>query len=122
MLKFKNMPIKEICEKYDLDSQTVHRWVKEFKAKGMSGWEEQDKKLKMQKRIKELEMENIKNDDRYQKICEKLGLDLLEDPVPVIVGEYDGTTIFDRLTLEDFEYLKEININDKINYLEIENY
>ena len=90
------MPIKEICEKYDLDSQTVHRWVKEFKAKGMSGWEEQDKKLKMQKRIKELEMENIKNDDRYQKICEKLGLDLLEDPVPVIVGEYDGTTIFDR--------------------------
>ena len=58
MLKFKNMPIKEICEKYDLDPQTVNRWVKEFKAKGMSGWEEQDKKLKMQKRIKELEMEN----------------------------------------------------------------
>lgn len=57
MLKHKNMPIKEICEKYDLDPQTVHRWVNEFKAKGMSGWEEQDKKLKMQKRIKELEME-----------------------------------------------------------------
>lgn len=58
ILKFKNMPIKEIFEKYDLDPQTVHRWVNEFKAKGMSGWEEQDKKLKMQKRIKELEMGN----------------------------------------------------------------
>lgn len=58
MLKFKNMPIKEICEKYDLHPQIVHRWVNEFKAKGMTGWEEQDKKLKMQKRIKELEMEN----------------------------------------------------------------
>ena len=57
MLKFKNIPIKEICEKYDLHPQTVNRWVNEFKAKGMSGWEEQDKKLKMQKRIKELEME-----------------------------------------------------------------
>lgn len=57
MLKFKNMPIKEICEKYDLDSQTVHRWVKEFDEAAMRGWEEQDKKLKMQKRIKELEME-----------------------------------------------------------------
>lgn len=55
---FKNIPTKEICEKYDLHPQTVHRWVNEFKAKGMSGWEEQDKKLKMQKRIKELEMEN----------------------------------------------------------------
>lgn len=58
MLKFKNIPIKEICEKYDLDPQTVHRCVKEFEAKGMIGWEEQDEKIKMQKRIKELEMEN----------------------------------------------------------------
>ena len=57
MLKFKNMPIKEICEKYDLDPQTVHRWVKEFDEAAKAGWEEQDKKLKMQKRIKELEME-----------------------------------------------------------------
>lgn len=57
MLKHKNKPVKEICEEYDLDPQTVRRWVNEFKAKGMSGWEEQDKKLKMQKRIKELEME-----------------------------------------------------------------
>lgn len=55
---FKNIPTKEICKKYDLDPQTVHRWVKEFKAKGMSGWEKQDEKIKMQKRIKELEMEN----------------------------------------------------------------
>ena len=57
MLKFKNMPIKEICEKYDLDPQTVHRWVNEFEEAALAGWEEQDKKLKMQKRIKELEME-----------------------------------------------------------------
>ncbi len=57
MLKHKNKPVKEICEEYDLDPQTVRRWVNEFKAKGMSGWEEQDKKLKMQKRIEELEME-----------------------------------------------------------------
>ena len=57
MLKFKNMPIKEICEKYDLDTQTVHRWVNEFEEAVLAGWEEQDKKLKMQKRIKELEME-----------------------------------------------------------------
>lgn len=49
---FKNIPIKEICEKYDLHPQTVNRWVKEFKVKGMSGWEEQDKKLKMQKKNK----------------------------------------------------------------------
>lgn len=27
---FKNIPTKEICEKYDLHPQTVHRWVKEF--------------------------------------------------------------------------------------------
>lgn len=58
MLKFKNIPIKEICEKYDLHPQTVNRWVKEFDEAAMRGWEEQDKKLKMQKRIKELEMEN----------------------------------------------------------------
>lgn len=37
MLKFKNMPIKEICEKYDLDPQTVHRWVKEFDEAAMAG-------------------------------------------------------------------------------------
>lgn len=55
---FKNIPTKEICEKYDLQSRTVHRWVKEFDEAAMRGWEEQDKKLKMQKRIKELEMEN----------------------------------------------------------------
>lgn len=54
---FKNIPTKKICEKYDLDPQTVHRWVKEFEEAAMAGWEEQDKKLKMQKRIKELEME-----------------------------------------------------------------
>ncbi len=54
---FKNMKTKEICEKYDLDPQTVHRWVKEFDEAAKAGWEEQDKKLKMQKRIKELEME-----------------------------------------------------------------
>lgn len=57
MLKLKNMPIKEICEEYDLAPQTVHRWVKEFEEAAMAGWEGQDKKLKMQKRIKELEME-----------------------------------------------------------------
>lgn len=54
---FKNMTTKKICEEYDLDLQTVHRWVKEFDEAAMAGWEEQDKKMKMQKRIKELEME-----------------------------------------------------------------
>lgn len=55
---FKNIPTKEICKKYDLHPQTIHKWVKEFDEVAMRGWEEQDKKLKMQKRIKELEMEN----------------------------------------------------------------
>ncbi len=40
MLKFANkMKTKEICKMYDLDRQTIHRWVNEFNAKGMSAWE-----------------------------------------------------------------------------------
>ena len=63
MLKFANtMKTKEICKMYDLDRQTIHRWVNEFNAKGMSAWEGNGvvpgDDLETQRRMKELEMEN----------------------------------------------------------------
>ena len=62
MLKFANtMKTKEICKMYDLDRQTIHRWVNEFNAKGMSAWEGKGivpgDALEMQRRMKEMEME-----------------------------------------------------------------
>ena len=63
MLKIANtMKTKEICNLYDLDRQTIHRWVNEFKAKGLSAWEANGvvpgDALETQRRMKELEMEN----------------------------------------------------------------
>ena len=57
-----NMKTSEICKMYDLDRQTIHRWVQEFTEGGiekMSGKgvvPGQD--LEIYQRNKELEMEN----------------------------------------------------------------
>lgn len=59
---FGNMKTSEICKMYDLDRQTIHRWVQEFTEGGiekMSGKgvvPGQD--LEIYQRNKELEMEN----------------------------------------------------------------
>lgn len=59
---FGKMKTSEICKMYDLDRQTIHRWVEEFTEGGiekMSGKgvvPGQD--LEIHQRIKELEMEN----------------------------------------------------------------
>ena len=54
---------KEICEIYNLDRQTMCRWVNEFKKQGESAFDSQhpvpgDELRKLQERNKKLEMEN----------------------------------------------------------------
>jgi transposase len=62
-LKLSNtMTTREICDTYDLDRQTVHRWVKEYHEGGAARISGKGvvpgKDLEAQKKIKRLEMEN----------------------------------------------------------------
>lgn len=62
-LKMSNsMTTGEICKTYDLDRQTIHRWVKEYKEGGKSAISGKGvvpgDDLELHKRLKELEMEN----------------------------------------------------------------
>ena len=38
----------------------------------------------------------------YKNICEKLGLDLKSEAIPIIAEEYDGKDILDYLSKLDF--------------------
>lgn len=57
-----NMKTSEICKMYDLDRQTIHRWIDEYNKHaeiGMSGkGVVPGRDLEMYQRNKELEMEN----------------------------------------------------------------
>lgn len=59
---FGKMKTSEICKMYDLDRQTIHRWVKEYDKCGEEGISKNGvvpgDALEMQRRMKELEMEN----------------------------------------------------------------
>jgi len=53
----------EICEKYDVDRQTLCRWVNEYKKNGEAAFDskavlEGDEVRDLKKRLKDLEMEN----------------------------------------------------------------
>ncbi|HHU90824.1 MAG TPA: transposase [Clostridiaceae bacterium] len=54
---------KEICEKYDIDRQTLCRWVNEYKKGGEAAFESKavlagDEVRKLKERLKQVEMEN----------------------------------------------------------------
>ncbi len=49
----------------------------------------------------------------YKTICKKLGLDPKKEPIKILDG-YDGPTIFDKLNLEEKEYLLKNNIEPDI--------
>ena len=57
-----NMKTSEICKMYDLDRQTIHRWVDEYNKYAESGMSGKGvvpgQDLEVNQRIKELEMEN----------------------------------------------------------------
>lgn len=50
-------------------------------------------------------MENI----MYKNICDKLGIDLKNEAIPIIAEEYDGEDILDKLTVEELDYLSTLD-------------
>lgn len=45
----------------------------------------------------------------YKNICEKLGLDLKSEAIPIIAEEYDGKDILDNLTEDELDYLSKLD-------------